>query len=169
MRKLFLTAAASLLPLFAMANWSVTFDENTSVLTAKNNGVAVEGKLSFASNGKNWKIANSRDAVKNRMAIVDHTGDVQGYIVFPRNTDRLEMLFYHRTAQAYRGFMNFDGTVKTNGESFACRSKAAQDERVLALNLNNADSALNDSVFTPDSDTLLQMTAARLGVKTAFR
>lgn len=166
MRKLFLTAAASLLPLFAMANWSVTFDENTSVLTAKNNGVAVEGKLSFASNGKNWKIANSRDAVKNRMAIVDHTGDVQGYIVFPRNTDRLEMLFYHRTAQAYRGFMNFDGTVKTNGESFACRSKAAQDERVLALNLNNADSALNDSVFTPDSDTLLQMTAARLGVKT---
>lgn len=166
MGKLFFTACALVAPLFAFAEWNVSFDEKTSALKAENEGVSINGTLSFKTDGRNWKIVPSRDGVKNRMAIVDNRGDVQGYVVFPKNTDELEMLFYHRTAQAYRGIMTFDGGVKFAADSFACRTKPAGGERVLALNCGGADSLLNDSVFSPSSDTLLQLSAANLDIST---
>ena len=166
MGKLFFTACAFVAPLLAFAAWNVSFDEKSSSLKAENGGVSISGTLSFKTGGKLWKIVNSRDGVKNRMAIVDTRGDVQGYVVFPKNTDELEMLFYHRTAQAYRGMMAFDGGVKFAPDSFACRTKPAGGERVLALNCGGADSLLNDSLFSPSSDTLLQLSAANLNIST---
>ncbi len=158
-------------PLFAFANWDVKFDEKTSTLSAQNGDAKLEGKLTFqayAKDGDKWQVVNSRDGVKNRMAITDATGDVQGYIVFPKNSDELEMLFYHRTAQAYRGKMTLDASlqIKDATDTFACRAKPQDGERVLGLNLGNADSSLNDSIFNPQKDELLQMSAFDLRVKT---
>ncbi len=169
-RKILLFLAATA-PLFAFAKWDVKFNEKTSTLTAENGDAKVKGKLSFqayAKDGDKWQIVNSRDGVKNRMAIADATGDVQGYIVFPKNSDNLEMLFYHRTAQAYRGRMTLDASVeiKDAKDVFACRSKPQDGERVLGLNLGGADSKLNDSIFNPQKDELLQMSAFDLCVKT---
>ena len=159
------------IPLFLFADWNINFDEKTSTLEAINGGVSIKGKLNFQAyrnGGNKWKIANSRDGVKNRMAIVDNTGDVQGYIVFPKKTDELQMLFYHRTAQAYRGLMSYDATItiKDANDTFACRSKAQDGERVFSLNYGNADSKTNDSVFNAQKDELLQMSAKNLCVKT---
>ena len=75
------------IPLFLFADWNINFDEKTSTLEAINGGVSIKGKLNFQAyrnGGNKWKIVNSRDGVKNRMAIIDNTGDVQGYIVFPK-------------------------------------------------------------------------------------
>ena len=76
----------SCVPLFA--EWKVDFDEQSSSLRASDGAAKIEGALSFSSGGKNWKVAASRDGVKNRLAIVDHKGDVQGYIVFPEKSGR---------------------------------------------------------------------------------
>lgn len=153
-------------PFFARSEWNFKFDEKSSAFSAESGGVAISGTLSFFSEGKKWSISDSRDGVKNRLALVDGAGDVQGYIVFPKNNSELEMLFYHRTAQAYRGVMRFDGEIKVASGSFACRSKPSAGERVLALGFNGADSNLNDSVFDPQSDTLLQLSAASLNIST---
>lgn len=99
--------SVSCVPLFA--EWKVDFDEQSSSLRASDGAAKIEGALSFSSGGKNWKVAASRDGVKNRLAIVDHKGDVQGYIVFPEKSGRLEIFFYHRTAQAYKGRLAFGG------------------------------------------------------------
>lgn len=162
----FLIAAACLAPAFSFAEWSVSFDEKTSVLSAENDGVSVSGELLFESDGKKWGVVNSRDGVKNRFALVDAKGNVQGYLVFPRNNDTLEMLFYHRTAQAYSGKMKLWGRIKTSDDAFACRSKPADGERVLALGIGGADSLLNDSVFAPATDTMLSMSAGGLKIST---
>lgn len=154
------------LPLFGAANWNVSFDEQKSELFAQNGEIAISGKLSFFVKGANWSIVNSRDGVKNRMALVDPKGDVQGYIVFPKNTDTLEMLFYHRTAQAYSGKMRFIGSIKTANDSFACKGNPAEGERVLNLNIGNADSLFHDSVFSPTTDCMLSLSAYNVKLNT---
>ena len=65
------------------ADWNVAFDENSSRLKASNDTVSIDTNLSFSANGKAWKVANSRDGVKNRFAILDDIGDAkrdQAYI-----------------------------------------------------------------------------------------
>ncbi|MBQ6533937.1 MAG: alpha-galactosidase, partial [Opitutales bacterium] len=165
-------AAALLAPLCARAAWEVSFDESTSTLSAKNGGAELRGKLSFrafAQNGDKWKIAASRDGVKDRLAIVDAGGDVQGYVVFPKKSDELQILFCHRTAQSYRGMMSLEARLSLGDkrDCFACRSTPKDGERVLNMALGGADSALNDSVFDAQNDLLVKMSAKNLSVKTA--
>lgn len=153
----------SCVPLFA--EWKVDFDEQSSSLRASDGAAKIEGALSFSSGGKNWKVAASRDGVKNRLAIVDHKGDVQGYIVFPEKSGRLEIFFYHRTAQAYKGRLAFGGRIVFEPDAFACRTGAQKGERVLQLGANSPDSELNDSVFSPQTDSALRLRAADLKIK----
>ncbi len=155
--------SASCVPLFA--EWKIDFDEQSSSLRASDGAAKIEGALSFSSGGKNWKVAASRDGVKDRLAIVDHKGDVQGYIVFPEKSGRLEIFFYHRTAQAYKGRLAFDGRIAFEPDAFACRTDAQKGERVLQLGANSPDSELNDSVFSPKTDSALKLRAADLKIK----
>ena len=53
MGKLFFTACALVAPLFAFAEWNVSFDEKTSALKAENEGVSINGTLSFKNDGRN--------------------------------------------------------------------------------------------------------------------
>lgn len=172
-RKLFSLLLVFLcLPVSVFAKWNIDFKENSGILSLKFGEVTVSGKLSFVAEGKKWEIANSRDGVGNRLCIVDNSGDVQGYIVFPSNCpDSLKILFYHRTAQAYKGKLSFDGEIIFAGKlseksAYACRTRPSKSERVLGLNLNSADSLLNDSIFLPDSDSLLRIGAANLAIRT---
>jgi len=141
------------------ANWNLSFDENSSSLQADNGSVKIAGSFSFSNNGNNWKIADSRDGVKNRLAIVDNKGDVQGYITFPENSNRLEIFFYHRTAQSYKGRLSFNGKISFLSDAFACCSIPQKGERVLQLGVNSPDSAICDSLFSPQSDTMLRIFA----------
>ncbi len=151
----------------AFPGWEVSFEESTSSLILKNGLISIEGLLKFVSGKNKWTIARSRDGVPDRYAFVDLQGDVQGYFVCNRICDQLQLLFYHRTAQAYQGTLSYEGKINFEVDSFACRTRAKEDERVLSLSCGPADSMLNDSLFAPQEDLALRFDAANLNIKTA--
>jgi hypothetical protein len=148
-----------------LSGWEVSFDEAGSVLILKNGQVSVQGELTFVSGKNKWSIAKSRDGVKDRYAFVDLQGNVQGYFVFLQNATQLQLLFYHRTAQSYQGALSFKGKIAFHEDSFVCKTRVKKDEQVLSLISGPADSLLNDSLFSPGSDTALRMDAANLSIK----
>lgn len=149
------------------SNWKITFDESNSTLSTVNGSVAISGRLHFMSGSDQWKIVNSRDGIKDRYALVDLNDNVQGYLVLCPNGGALQICFYHRTAQAYKGILMYEGDVNFLPDSFACRTKASEGERVLSLSCGQTDSLLNDSLFDPESDTILQFDSANLSLKSS--
>lgn len=149
--------------------WKVSLDEQDGKMVFRNAeaGVEIAGKVSFTSGQNPWKVMAPRDAVDARFALVDPKDNVQGYVSFQSGGDRLEMLVYHRTAQAYEGTLRFDGSVQFREDAFACRTRASVDERVLQLGSGDPDSALNDSLFSPKEDLALRFRAANLSLKSA--
>ena len=136
-------------------------------LTLKNGRISLSGKLGFVSGGNQWSVIRSRDGVPWRYALVDVQGNVQGYFVMNQMGGALQMLFYHRTAQAFKGVFTFEGSISFLPDGFPCRSKAKKGEQVLLLSCGQTDSFLNDSLFSPVHDILLQMDAAELNIKTS--
>lgn len=138
--------------------WMITFNQDTSVLTFRNQEqqVVLEGKLGFEANGIPWQISLPMDNVPQRLALVDPKGrNIQGYISFQQNGETVSMLVHHRTRQFYSGKFTFDATAQFRPDAFACRTQAQKGERVLSLGAGLTDSALNDSIFSPEKDTLV--------------
>jgi hypothetical protein len=150
------------------SNWEVSFDESASALFLKNSSVSILGQLIFVSGDNKWIVAKSRDGLHNRYAIVDLQDNVQGYFVLNSNSGQLQLLFYHRTAQSYKGVLSFEGKISFLPDSFACKTKAKADERILSLSCGPSDSLLNDSLFAPKSDTILRVDAANLRIETEY-
>lgn len=81
---------------FERGNWQVRFSEKGAVLRLENaaNKVAVEGKLEFASGGRQWGVVEARDAATDRLSLVSATaitfapGTVLGYVSFPARRRR---------------------------------------------------------------------------------
>lgn len=152
----------------ALGSWQVDFKENDAQLSLVNESaeVAVDGNLSFVSGEKEWTVVASRDAVPSRLALLDDRNDVQGYITFQGNGDRLSMLVYHRTAQNYPGTLRFNGKLRFLPDSFACRAQPPQEGRVLQLATGSADSSLNDAMFSPQQDRILHVGAVHKRIST---
>ncbi len=165
-------AVAALVSL-ALGNWQVTFDETHAKLELANEKgeVRVCGDLGFSSGGKAWRVVSPRDAAKNRLSLLDDKGNVQGYVGFQGDGDRVSLLVYHRTAQSYAGELSFNGEIAFSPDSFACRMQPVKGSRVIQLATGGADSALNDSLFDPERDRALQIRASanRLTTKGAGR
>lgn len=145
--------------------WKVSFDETNSVLSMISGAVSISGQLFFVSDSGQWAVATSRDGIKNRYAFVDLNGNVQGYFVLNQHAGQIQLHFYHRSAQAYRGTLTFTGQINFFADSFACRTRAKEGEQVLSLSCGVTDSLLNDSLFAPEIDTILQLDAATLNLK----
>lgn len=150
---------------FIAKEWDIFFNNETSELSLINNTVKISGKLIFYSEDKEWVISNSRDGVLNRYALVDTNGNVQGYFVLNTNLKQVQFLFYHRTAQAYKGELTFKGTINYKSDSFTCRTKPSANERVLSMSFGKAESLLNDSLFSPEKDSIIQLIASNVQLK----
>ena len=165
-------AVAALVSLM-LGNWQITFDETDAKLELVNDKgeVRVSGSLGFSSGGKAWRVVAPRDAAKNRLSLLDDKGNVQGYVAFQGDGDRVSLLVYHRTAQSYAGELSFSGEIAFTSDSFACRTQPVKGSRVIQLATGGADSALNDSLFDPERDRALLVRAAsnRLTTKGAGR
>lgn len=148
------------------AAWKIEFDDKTETLHICNGPFSMKGKMLFLSHGNAWKFARSRDGVAQRYAIVDLEDNVQGYVTFLQDEFHLNILFYHRTAQAYKGVLTLEAEITFFTDSFPCRTRAEEVERVLSLRCGMADSLLNDSLFSPEQDTVLQLDAAKLNIGT---
>jgi len=145
-------------------NWDFSFEEKESRIIISNHDVEMEFKISFICGEDIWKVADSRDGVPDRYCLVDTKGNVQGYWVVNTDGRRIEILFFHRSAQNFGGRWSLDGKVKFAQDSFACRTIAAKDERVLNLFCGTSDNAHNDSIFAPISDSLLKFKADSLEI-----
>lgn len=144
---------------FILGPWTLLYDEAASLITFTHNNqqITVAGKFSFESEGNQWKVAPPRDGVGNRLALVDPWDDVQGYITFQQNGDRLTFLVEHRTRQFYPGTLTFDGHIQFRSESFACQTVPKPETRVLQLGAGPADSRKNDSLFAREEDLAFQV------------
>lgn len=153
---------------FLLGSWTIMFDEATSQATFTNadRQIVVTGKFSFVSDGKEWKIAPARDAVGNRLALIDPRNNVQGYITFQHNGERLSFLVEHRTRQHYEGTFAFDGTIEFRPDSFACRTVPLSDAKVLPLAAGPADSLVNDSLFSREEDLAFQAIGSHVSITT---
>ena len=146
-------------------SWAFTFDEHESTLSMQNESVLLSGKLTFVSGADTWKVACSRDGAANRYALVDTRDNVQGYLVFLPDCNSIKLLFYHRTAQNYKGVWSLEGEIRFTEDSFACRICPEKGERVLSLRCGAADSLRNNSLFAPAIDCALQLNAAQLSLR----
>lgn len=148
----------------AVGKWAYSFDERDSKLFLSNSYTELVAVVSFTSGGKAWQIANSRDGVADRFSLVDTDGNVQGYWVINQDGSQLELLFFHRSAQNFGGTFTLDGQLCFKKDSFACRTHARGNERVLNLTHGTSDNAHNDSIFSPESDMLLNFSAASIQI-----
>lgn len=146
------------------APWDCSFDEDKSKLHISSTSAEIDATLSFVSDGKAWSLCASRDGVRDRFSLVAPDGNVQGYWTVNSDGGRLEILFFHRSAQNYEGVFSLDGKVRFRKGSFACRTHAGGEERVLNLTSGVVDNRHNDSIFSPEDDILLSFCAASLGI-----
>jgi len=149
---------------FTAGEWDVAFVTEGASLKLKHrpSGAEVGGTLEFlgperagdaaAEPKAEWKITDSRDGARNRLAVVDTKNDAQGYVTFQPNGARLNMLVYHRTAQAYQGKLSFVGEIKYREDAFSANTLPASGERVLQLSSGAADSVLHNTLFSPERD-----------------
>ena len=145
-----------------LGSWQVAFDETDGrlELTHAEGEAKISGMLGFSSGGKAWRVAAPRDAVRDRLALLDPAGNVQGYVTFQGSGDRLALLVHHRTAQSFEGRLTFTGEAVFTPDSFACRTRPLRGSRVIQFTSGPADTALNDSLFDPERDRALLVRAA---------
>lgn len=98
--------------LTSAGNWKVSFDEPSGSLVLENavRKVRLEGRASFRSRGRDWKVALSRDAARNRLCLVNPGNTVLGYVSFRGEGDRMTLEVFHRAgANFFPGTFGFDG------------------------------------------------------------
>ena len=152
----------------ALGAWTVEFQEESQLLTLTHaeTQVVISGELAFTSGDATWRITEPQDGVHDRLALVDPSGNVQGYLRFTTQGDRLEALVYHRTRQFYEGVLSFKGDVLFPEDSFPCRTQAKTDERVLFLASGTPDSPIFDSLFAREQDLALRFDAPNFRITT---
>ena len=143
----------------AAGRWQIVFNESDASLRLDNSvlKLSMEGRLAFESEGKAWRVAEARDAARERLSLVNPQGTVLGYVSFRGDGDRLSMELYHRAgANFFPGRLSFDGTVSMRKDSFACRTIPVPGEQVLNFADGAGDSSLNDSIFAREEDLALR-------------
>ncbi|NCO40409.1 MAG: hypothetical protein GW911_15475 [Armatimonadetes bacterium] len=143
-------------------DWQVALDFDTCLLSCAHpsSGARVDGRLCFEATfdgaAGEWSVALARDAVADRLALVDGRGDVQGYVQFAGTGGTLRLLCLHRAAQNYPGTLKLLGEARLGADSFACRTRPPGISTVVQMASGPADSGLNDSLFDVVGDTVLR-------------
>lgn len=152
--------------------WLIRFDPKMSVLELVHqaSGAKIVGRLSFAvehSGGlRPFLIVLPQDSLSTRLAMLDESGDIQGYLSFSGTGDRLTVSVVHRAEQNYSGRLTFRATAQLGKRSFACRTRPPAGSRIVQMASGAADSGLNDSLFDIAADTALRLTGHSVSIKT---
>lgn len=142
--------------------WKVAYAASGSVLTLTHpaSGTVIEGELSFDGNAQ-------LGVATNRLVLTDDKNRTVGGVAFPRSGDRIGLLLFSDGAS---GQLFFDGSIRYRADAFACQA-APENSHLLSLVAGNADSLLNDALFSPSHDeaVVLQGVAAALSAAGAGR
>ena len=165
---------------FTVGSWKVTFADESALLTLshKDGNAELSGCLSFtgpaavtgAGIGKDesiakWRITSSRDGFPHRLALVDLSDNVNGYISFQPDGEDVSMLVYHRTAFAYSGILAFDGDIRYRNDAYPCSLTPKLNDRVLSVKGGDAVSLDDDALFSPSTDEALQLKSLKFKVE----
>jgi hypothetical protein len=145
--------------------WDISFDEGTSVLTLRNGPVLLKGKLTFITGSGAGNIVKSRFGTPVRYSLADDKGASLGYFVFLKTPEHIRLNFYRPASLPEKGSLSFDGKINFTGDSFPCRTKPMQGERVLSLRNGATESLWYDSIVDPEIDTVIRFTASDLVIK----
>ena len=165
---------------FTVGSWKVAFADESALLTLshKDGNAELSGCLSFtgpaavtgAGIGKDesiakWRITSSRDGFPHRLALVDLSDNVNGYISFQPDGEGVSMLVYHRTAFAYSGILAFDGDIRYRNDAYPCSLTPKLNDRVLSVKSSDAVSLDDDALFSPSTDEALQLKSLKFKVE----
>jgi len=152
--------------------WTVAFDPLSSTLECVHSATKtrVAGRLSFsvlrAGQATSWSIQPARDSVLGRLAIVDLKGDVQAYVNIVGDGNRICLSALPRPPHAYAGELRFTPETGLGARAFACRTRLPEDSPVVQMASGPADSRLNDSVFDPERDLVLEFGGQSVAIQT---
>ena len=153
-----------------VGNWRIAFDEATGSLSLDNDArqVKLEGKLGFSSNGKEWRVVSSRDAVPDRLSVIDPSGTVRAYVSFRGEGDRLSFTVFHRAGYGneFPGRLAYDAKARVRADSFPCRTFPVRDEQVISFADGAGDSTLNDSIFARAEDLAVRFASPATRITT---
>ena len=123
--------------------WKVDYVASGSVLTLTHpaSGTVIEGELSVDGDAK-------LGAATNRLVLTDDKGRIVGGVTFPRSGDRIALLLFSDAASAP---LFFEGSIRYRADALACQSTPGAD-RVLSLAVGDADSLLNNMLYSPAQD-----------------
>ena len=154
------------------SDWRPDFDAQNSTLSLRHGALqgSVRGKLCFRAGkdggGEEWSLDAPRDSIPGRLSLIDTQGNVQGYVSFQADGSRFQALLLHRAAQSFSGALVFSGTARLGPDAFACRARPTGPRHVVQMASGPADSALNNALFCPDTDTALLLEGDRVTIAT---
>ena len=161
----------------AWDGWSMRFVDASARLELVHaaSGARVEGTVSFTGPAKvtgagvaadaetaAWRVTDSRDGVKGRLALVDPAGNVNGYLPVQPDGSRLSLLVYHRTAFAFEGELKYEATVSYRPDAISCRVTPKAGDCVLSVKSGAAVSRDDDALFSASADEALTFSSGRL-------
>ncbi|HOX40429.1 MAG TPA: alpha-galactosidase [Candidatus Brocadiia bacterium] len=153
--------------------WSLRFNPAVSVLDCRHgaSGARLTGRLSFEGirDGKtfHWRILPPLEGDALRLALMDPSGDCQGYVVPYCDGGRLSLTVAQRAHQRNPGRLIYDACASLGRRSFACRATPPPaGSQVVQMASGPADSALNDSIFDIACDCLLSFSGSEAALQT---
>ncbi len=152
--------------------WTVTFDPDSSTLDCEHttSKIRVTGQLSFTvlrgGSTAAWSIQPARDSISSRLAIVSPENDVQGYVTFVGDGNRLTISVLPRPRQMYKGELRYSSETSLGAKAFACRTRLGEPGMVVQMASGPADSLLNDSIFDPERDLVLGFSGRLVAIQT---
>ena len=153
--------------------WQARFDPATAMLECLHapTGTRLVGRLSFvvarAGQPADWKVAASRDFAERRLALVDERQNIQGYVAISGDASRLDLTVLSRPPLSYAGELVFAPQITFGSRAFACRTRVPARTSVVPMASGAADSLLNDSLFDPERDLVLNFSGRKVVLETA--
>lgn len=154
---------------FVLGPWFISWNADSSLLTLenKNQNVVVSGTFYCENEDGPLSVIVPFDNTSRQLALANPKGVILACISFQQNGDELSFLIHPRiTKLLYPARFQFDGTLDFRPDGFACRHKPRSNETVVTMGSGGSDSRLNDSVFSPQNDLLVQFFGAGLDLRT---
>ena len=131
---------------FTAGAWKVSYTEEGSALSLvhRPSQTAIDGEFVFEGAAKLF-------AVTNRLVLKDAASHEVGSVGFSGDGDQLELCAVAE-GEAQKGTFFFEGHVQYRADAFACSAVPLAEEEVCAFSLNDADSRLNDALYSPTND-----------------
>lgn len=157
------TLSAAPVDLSVTGGWQAVFEPASASLECRDPATqtTLKGRLSVHLEQKgqraDWSIQPPRDFASHRLAVVDPSDDVHGYITVTGAAGQFSLNILAGDSMSGTGELCYEPEVHFGDGAYACRTRAPADGAVVQMASGPADSGLNDSLFDPGLDRVLRL------------